>query len=62
MQNTVMDRIDGASSRKKSRENLSDFSHVDNLAAVFFQYLPSLEDFKKTSAKCESNYSNCRLF
>ena len=55
MQNALIDRIDGTKEKSKVT------STIDKLS-VFFQYLPSFEEFKITSKKCENTYSDCRLF
>lgn len=60
MQSAIMDRIEGSLERK-NEEKLSKTSAIDNLA-IFFHYLPSFEEFKKSSVKCEKSYGNCQLF
>jgi hypothetical protein len=61
MQKALNDRLTGENEINKQTPK-NDESITPDKIAVFFQYLPSLEEFTKNGVECENHYPNCKLF
>lgn len=57
MQKALNDKM----SETEDKKQLDNDSSPDKIA-VFFQYLPSFEEFKNNGFECENNFKGCKLF
>lgn len=61
MQNVVVDKLKSmVDTPKKAKEETSKNS-IDNVA-LFFEYLPSYEEYSNNGYDCENIYHQCKLF
>lgn len=59
MQKAINEKLVGG--RKKLADGLKQKEHINRID-IFFEFVPSHEDFVNNGIECEANFTSCKLF